>query len=67
MYVCICNAVTDRTIREAAEGGAHSFEQLRRDTGCADCCGNCEDLASEIFHEAVAARSLGLPIIAKAA
>ena len=66
MYVCICNAVTDRAIREAAESGAHSFDQVRSATGCADCCGNCEDLASEIFHEAVA-RRLDLPMIAKAA
>jgi bacterioferritin-associated ferredoxin len=67
MYVCICNAVTDRAIREAAESGVDSFETVRRETGCGDCCGNCEDLASEIFHEAVASRSLGLPIIAQAA
>ena len=65
MYVCICNAVTDRAIREAA-ASAHSFDQVRRATGCADCCGNCEDLASEIFHEAVS-RRLDLPMIAKAA
>ncbi|MGN6517952.1 MAG: (2Fe-2S)-binding protein [Dokdonella sp.] len=66
MYVCICNAVTDRAIREAAESGVHSFAELRRRTGCSDCCGSCEELASQIFHDAVA-RTLDLPLIAAAA
>jgi bacterioferritin-associated ferredoxin len=69
MYVCICNAVTDRAIREAAAGGARSFEDLRGSTGCADCCGSCESLAKSIFDEAVAthARTLDLPVFAIAA
>ncbi|MBA8889584.1 bacterioferritin-associated ferredoxin [Dokdonella fugitiva] len=68
MYVCICNAVTDRAIREAAESGVRSFAEVRRRTGCSDCCGNCEDLASQIFHDAVARTStLDLPLIAAAA
>ncbi|HEU4665648.1 MAG TPA: (2Fe-2S)-binding protein [Dokdonella sp.] len=64
MYVCICNAVTDRAIREAAENGVQTFAELRRRTGCSDCCGNCEALASQIFHDA---RALDLPLIAAAA
>jgi bacterioferritin-associated ferredoxin len=71
MYVCICNAVTDRAIREAAASGARSFDEVRSRTGCADCCGSCEDLAAQIFHEAVghgaSARPLGLPVFAQAA
>ena len=67
MYVCICNAVTDHAIREAAANGAGSFAELQRRTGCSDCCGSCADLASEIFHEAVATRPLGLAILARAA
>ena len=68
MYVWICNAVTDRAIREAAESGAHSFAEVRRRTGCSDCCGSCEELASQIFHDALARkRTLDLPLIAAAA
>ena len=67
MYVCICNAVTDRQIREAAASGASTFADVRHRTGCADCCGSCEDLAVEIFDEAVAARTLDLPVFAVAA
>lgn len=66
MYVCICNAVTDRAIREAASNGARSFAEVRNHTGCGDCCGNCENLAREIF-ESAATRTLDLPLIAIAA
>jgi bacterioferritin-associated ferredoxin len=67
MYVCICNAVTDRTIREAAATGVRSFAELRHRTGCGDCCGSCEDLAREILDAARPPRVLDLPLIAVAA
>ncbi|MEO7064063.1 MAG: (2Fe-2S)-binding protein [Dokdonella sp.] len=67
MYVCVCNAVTDRAIREAAASGARSFAELRNHTGCGDCCGSCEDLAREIFDAAANVRPLALPVIAIAA
>lgn len=60
MYVCICNAVTDRQIRQAAEQGVSSMAELSRRTGCTDCCGSCADLASEILEDAV--RRLPLPM-----
>jgi bacterioferritin-associated ferredoxin len=67
MYVCICNAVTDRTIREAAAAGVHSFAELRSRTGCGDCCGSCEDVAREILDTTPRGRVLNLPLIASAA
>jgi bacterioferritin-associated ferredoxin len=66
MYVCICNAVTDRSIREAAANGVRTIDELRRRTGCADCCGSCADLAGEIL-ESVRARAFDLPLVAAAA
>ncbi|MEO5561278.1 MAG: (2Fe-2S)-binding protein [Dokdonella sp.] len=67
MYVCICNAITDHSIREAASAGVHSFPELRARTGCGDCCGSCEDLAREILDAAVKPRLLGLSLMAVAA
>ena len=29
MYICICNAVTEKAVRECARNGACSLEQLR--------------------------------------
>jgi bacterioferritin-associated ferredoxin len=67
MYVCLCNAVTERTIREAARTGVRTLTELSRRTGCADCCGSCADLASEILEETHRTRTLDLPLVAIAA
>jgi len=67
MYVCICNAVTERAVREAAQSGVRTVAELRHRTGCGDCCGSCVDLASEILDETHSSRTLDLPLIAIAA
>lgn len=53
MYVCICQSVTDKDIRQAAEDGVRSFAELQACTGCSTCCGCCEPEARRIFNEAV--------------
>ncbi len=63
MYVCICNAVTDRDIRSAACEGVESFEQLQARTGCGACCGCCKDEAKRLLAEACA-ESGALPLAA---
>ena len=67
MYVCICNAVTDHAIREAAESGVRTLAELTQRTGCGDCCGNCVDLAAEILAETRRSRTLDLPLVPIAA
>jgi len=67
MYVCICNAVTERAIREAAASGVRTLSELSRRTGCSDCCGSCADLANEILADAHRTRALNLPMVAIAA
>ena len=52
MYVCVCQAVTDRQIREAAESGARSLRDLRRDLGVTRDCGRCASCAQECLREA---------------
>jgi len=52
MYVCVCQAVTDRQIREAAEGGARTLKDLRRDLGVTRDCGRCASCAHECLQEA---------------
>ena len=51
MYVCICNAITDKQIREAADGGVRDLWQLQAELGVASNCGSCKDHASEILRE----------------
>ena len=58
MYVCICNAVTDRQIRKAIDQGASSLHDLKRELGVASCCGKCAATACRILDEHQARYSL---------
>lgn len=49
MYVCICNAVTDKQIRASAREGCTSLRALSCQTGCATTCGKCARMAREIL------------------
>lgn len=51
MYVCVCNAVSERAIREAVEAGARTFEDLQMQTGCSTCCGCCEPVARHLLDQ----------------
>lgn len=59
MYVCLCNAVTDRAIREAASRGVASIDALAAETGVGTCCGACRPLAIQILDEASGLASRG--------
>ena len=52
MYVCICNGVTDKDIRQAAEAGCKSMAELTMRTGCGATCGTCLDMATELLTAA---------------
>jgi bacterioferritin-associated ferredoxin len=61
MYVCLCNGITDREIRETIAEGATSVEEVMYMTGAATRCGSClSTIASMVEQEAprVARRSL---------
>jgi bacterioferritin-associated ferredoxin len=51
MYVCICNAVTERQVRECARDGACSLEELALQLGVGAGCGRCRDCAAELLNE----------------
>ena len=55
MYICICNAVTEREIRGAAELGCATLDDLSRDLGVATCCGKCAPDARRILHKSACA------------
>lgn len=58
MYVCICNAITEREIRQCAELGAATLCDLRGCLGVASCCGTCAKSAQEVLDQHQAAREL---------
>ena len=51
MYVCICQAVTDKQIRRAAAKGCDNLYELRETLGVASCCGSCADEAQSILDD----------------
>ena len=51
MYVCVCNAVTDRAIREVVDRGACSLYDVQCQLPVGSCCGRCEDAANEVVDE----------------
>ena len=51
MYVCVCNAVTERQVREAVACGADSLDQVAFDTGLGVCCGRCKEFASALLAD----------------
>ncbi|MDF7676908.1 bacterioferritin-associated ferredoxin [Neisseriaceae bacterium ESL0693] len=52
MYVCLCNAITDRQIKATVAAGATSLTDLRDQLGVANCCGCCAQLASSFLDNA---------------
>jgi len=63
MYVCICNAITDQQIRQAAKAGIRDFGGLQRELGVAAGCGSCKDVASEILQETRQGSRYAEPVI----
>ncbi len=51
MYICICNAVTDRHIEAAVSEGALTVEDLQRQLSLGSQCGSCKDCAKACLKE----------------
>jgi len=55
MYVCVCNAVTERQIAEAARSGMTRLRQLRDALGVTAECGKCAKCAHHCLRDALGA------------
>lgn len=51
MYVCVCQAVTERQVREAIADGIHSIHGLRKHLGVTAMCGKCASCARNLLNE----------------
>ena len=58
MYICICNAITEKAVRECARQGACSVDQLASELGVGAGCGRCRDCANEVLREVQATQAL---------
>jgi bacterioferritin-associated ferredoxin len=59
MYICLCNAITERQIIRAAEEGARSPEDLTHALGVGLGCGSCLKWGKALLQETVAKMSCG--------
>lgn len=70
MYVCVCNGVTDREIRDVALAGCRSVTELTMRTGAGAGCGSCIEMAEALLQETRAAAKplpvLDMPLAAAA-
>ena len=41
MYICICNAITDKQILKAQAKGCESIDDIMQELGVGDSCGKC--------------------------
>ncbi len=51
MFVCVCNAVTEKDIGSAVADGCRSLRELREQLGVGACCGRCCDCARGVLQD----------------
>ena len=49
MYICICNGITDKDIKAAADNGVATVAGVYRACDCAPQCGKCAPYIKEII------------------
>jgi bacterioferritin-associated ferredoxin len=65
MYVCFCNGLTDRKVREVAAAGATRPADVYQACDCAAKCGNCARTLRQIIEEVVFPRGGDVAVTAK--
>lgn len=51
MYICICNAITDKQILDAQAQGCDSIDDVMKDLGVGSSCGRCVTKAENLLIE----------------
>ncbi|HAN1884125.1 TPA: bacterioferritin-associated ferredoxin [Escherichia coli] len=52
MYVCLCNGISDKKIRQAVrQFSPHSFQQLKKFILVGNQCGKCVRAAREVMED----------------
>ncbi|MFT3735835.1 MAG: (2Fe-2S)-binding protein [Rhodocyclaceae bacterium] len=63
MYVCVCNAVTERDIAAAHSAGATRLRDLREQLGVAAECGRCAECAQSCLRQLNSAHAPQAPVV----
>jgi len=64
MIVCVCNAIREEQVREAARTGASTPGQAYARVGCKARCGSCLPFARALIDEERAAQAAHPPAVA---
>ncbi len=51
MFVCVCNGITERQVREAIDQGACSLQDLTACLGVASGCGSCAEYTVRLLDQ----------------
>jgi bacterioferritin-associated ferredoxin len=57
MYVCVCNAVTDREVDQAIEDGALTRDAVTKACGAGGDCGACHEMICDRIEAKLEARA----------
>lgn len=60
MYVCLCNALCDKSVGQAIDGGACEPEAVYAALGCAPVCGRCKPTIGSMIKERGDGEGVGL-------
>jgi bacterioferritin-associated ferredoxin len=52
LYVCLCNALTDAQVRDAARAGASRPSEVYDACGCIVQCGTCSRTVRRVINDA---------------
>jgi len=58
MYVCICQAVTEKEIHAAIDSGVCSLEELQERLKVSTCCGACAASVEDCLQQKVEPRAV---------
>ncbi len=53
MYVCVCKAVSDKTIRQKVGEGLGSMRELKQCLGVGSQCGKCIQTAQQVLNQSI--------------
>jgi len=51
MFVCVCNGITERQVREAIDLGATTLQDLTVSLGVASGCGTCAEFTRRMLEQ----------------
>lgn len=58
MYICVCNAVTDRQVKKCIDQGMHSVGRIKKHFEFGSCCGKCSCHIRELIDQHATATPL---------